>query len=241
MASRTLQAQAWGWRVPREQVIYLPNGLDPEDYPGWQEASGRALRARLGLGDSPVIVLYTRFFEFAAERPARLLAAVRRQVPDARLLVVGAGKYGQERRLQAEAGRLGLRAAVHLTGWLHPTELPAALRAADVALVLADDTLANRAKCSVKLAELLWLGLPVVAERVGEHTTYVEDGRGGLLADSGDDQGLVAALVGLLHDSPRAVAYGTTAQQRIEQQFGWSALAPSAEAAYQVALTASRR
>jgi glycosyltransferase involved in cell wall biosynthesis len=196
-ASRTLEAQAWSRRVPPERVFYLPNGLAPEDFPGWREAGQGAarVRERFGLGTAPVLLLYTRFFEFPPERALVVLEGVRARVPDARLLVVGAGKYGQERYLAHLAAQRGLKDAVVLTGWQAPADLPALLAAADVALFPADDNLANRAKCSVKLLQALWLGLPVVADRVGQQAEYVQDGTSGLLGDPARPETMAAAAV----------------------------------------------
>jgi glycosyltransferase involved in cell wall biosynthesis len=175
-ASRTLQAQAWSHRVAPGRVVYLPNGLDPDDFPGWRAADPRAARERLALGGAPVLLLYTRFFEFRPERVLAVLERVRAAVPAVRLLVVGAGKHGQERHLAALAGERGLAEALVLAGWQEPAVLPASLAAADVALFPADDNLANRAKCSVKLLQALWMGLPVVADRVGQQAEYVGAG-----------------------------------------------------------------
>ena len=236
VASRSLRDRTVALGLPADRVVYLPNGLSPTDYPDWRQASGRAVRARLGLGQRPTILLYTRFFEFLPERPARVLAAVQARLPDAALLVVGAGKYGQEQRLREEARRLGLDDSVHFAGWLDRVSLPDALRAADVALVPADDTVANRAKCSMKLAELLWLGLPVVAERVGEHGSYIDYPTTGLLVPPGDDQALAAAVVTLLSDPVRAAGLGAAGHRRVARQFAWEQLAPRVEAAYTVAL-----
>ena len=236
VASRRLHDRLTALGVPAARAVYLPNGLSPLDYPDWQRATGQAVRVQLGLDRQPTILLYTRFFEFAPERPARVLAAVRACLPDAALLVVGSGKYGQERRLREEARRLGLADAVHFAGWLDRESLPATLRAADVALVPADDTLANRAKCSMKLAELLWLGLPVVAERVGEHGSYIDHPHTGLLVPPGDDQALAAALVTLLSDAGRAAGLAAAGHRRIVRQFAWEQLAPRTEAAYTAAL-----
>ncbi|MFM7197555.1 MAG: glycosyltransferase, partial [Chloroflexota bacterium] len=105
-ASRTLEAQAWSRGQPGSRTWYLPNGLDDADYPGWwtpgvadvPSASDRtAARRRLGLADVPLVLLYTRFFEFAPPRALATIRAIRDRVPGANLLVVGAGKFGQER------------------------------------------------------------------------------------------------------------------------------------------------
>ena len=236
VASRTLEAQAWSHRVPPGRVVYLPNGLAAEDFPAWRGADPAPARARLGLGAAPVLLLYTRFFEFQPERALAVLAAVRARVPEARLLVAGAGKFGQERRLAALAAGQGLGDAVVLTGWQEPSALPAVVAAADVALFPADDNLANRAKCSVKLLQCLWLGLPVVADRVGQLAEYVQDGVSGLLADPERPESMAVAAARLLRDPSLAARLGAGGRQRAEESFDWDRLAPLAERAYGVAL-----
>jgi glycosyltransferase involved in cell wall biosynthesis len=167
-----------------------------------------------------------------------VLRAVRQQVPQARLLVVGAGKFGQEQRLATLAAQEGLAGAVVLTGWQRPEDLPASLAVADVALFPADDNLANRAKCSVKLLQCLWLGLPVVADRVGQMAEYVRDGRNGLLSDPHCPQTMAAAAVRLLGDPALARRLGDAAREGAGRDFTWDRLAPAAEQAYGAAVTA---
>jgi glycosyltransferase involved in cell wall biosynthesis len=236
VASRTLEAQAWSHRIPPERVAYLPNGLAPEDFSGWRGADPGAARARLGLGAAPVLLLYTRFFEFSPARALAVLEAVRATVPDVRLLVVGAGKFGQERRLAALAAERGMAAAVVQTGWQAPGDLPGVLAAADVALFPADDNLANRAKCSVKLLQALWLGLPVVADRVGQLAEYVQDGVSGLLSDPHDPATMAGAAVRLLRDPDLAARIAGAGRRRAEDDFNWPRLAARAEDAYSAAL-----
>jgi glycosyltransferase involved in cell wall biosynthesis len=165
-----------------------------------------------------------------------VIAAVRARVPEARLLVAGAGKFGQERRLAALAAGQGLGDAVVLTGWQEPSALPALVAAADVALFPADDNLANRAKCSVKLLQCLWLGLPVVADRVGQLAEYVQDGVSGLLADPERPESMAAAATRLLLDPSLAARLGAGGRRRAEESFDWNRLAPLAERAYGAAL-----
>ncbi|MGH2369624.1 MAG: glycosyltransferase family 4 protein, partial [Chloroflexota bacterium] len=240
VASRTLEAQAWSHRVTPERVAYLPNGLAPEDLPGWREADGRPVRAWLGLGAAPVLLLYTRFFEFVPERAVAVLARVCAAIRDAKLLVIGAGKYGQERRLKALADERGLGDAIVLAGWQAPESLPGVLAAGDVALFPTDDNLANRAKCSVKLLQALWLGRAVVADRVGQQAEYVQHGATGLLSDPDDPQTMAAAAVELLRDPALARRLGDAGRHRVEQDFNWINLAARAERAYTAARSSFR-
>lgn len=252
-ASRTLEAQAWSRGQPGSRTWYLPNGLDDADYPGWwtpgvaavPSADDRAAaRRRLGLADVPVVLLYTRFFEFAPPRALATIRAIRDRVPGATLLVVGAGKFGQERTLAELARASGDADAVTLAGWQAPADLPALLRGADVAVALADDNLANRAKCSVKLLQLMRLGLPVVADATGEQASYLgatgdsaTDIPPGLLVPAGDVAAMADAAASLLRDPARREAVGHVAARRARDHFGWDALAPSAIAAHDAALT----
>jgi glycosyltransferase involved in cell wall biosynthesis len=236
VASRTLQAQAWSHRVPPPRVSYLPNGLDPADYPGWEDAEGSAARRWLDLDGRPVALLYTRFFEFAPERVLQVMAALRAAQPETVLLVVGAGKFGQEQQLASMARAAGIGDAVRLAGWQPPAALPALLKAADVALFPAEDNLANRAKCSVKVLETMWLGIPVVADRVGQYAEYVADGTSGLLSEPGDPASMGAAAARLLRDRDRAEHLAAAAARRVAGEFTWPRLAAAAELAYAVAL-----
>jgi glycosyltransferase involved in cell wall biosynthesis len=244
VASRTLETQAWSHRVQASRVVYLPNGLAPEDYPGWRAADPAAAKAALGLGHRPVLLLYTRFFEFPPERVVETLSRVRAALPETALLVVGAGKYGQERQLEALARQRGLGESVVSAGWQPPEALAGLLAAGDVALFPADDNLANRSKCSAKLLEVLWLGKPVVVDRVGQQAEYVQDGVTGLLSTPGDPQSMAEAASRLLRDihlnGGRALAgrLGEAGRQRVEQAFDWPRLAVQAERAYAAALDA---
>lgn len=256
-ASRTLEAQAWARGHSPGGARYLPNGLDDADYPGWwtpgvADAPGAdaraAARARLGLGDGPVVLLYTRFFEFAPARALGTIRAIRDRVPGATLLVVGAGKFGQERTLASLADDPGDAGAIVLAGWQAPADLPGVLRAADVAIALADDNLANRAKCSVKVLQLMRLGLPVVADATGEQAAYLggdgapTDGAApGVLVAPGDVRAMAEAVAALLGDPSRRATTGRAAATRARDRFNWDALVPAAVAAHDLALARLRR
>src|SRR5439155_13289023 len=102
-ASRTLEARAWGFGLPRQRVLYMPNAVSQEKYGAWAGMAGEAklagLKKRLGLEGSQVILLYTRFAEFPYVWPLYVLEQAREQHPTAKLLVVGSGFFGEEEKL----------------------------------------------------------------------------------------------------------------------------------------------
>jgi glycosyltransferase involved in cell wall biosynthesis len=232
VASRTLESIVWSLGAPRERVIYLPNG------PGIptsivSAAERAAARARLGLGDRPVVLVYSRLFEFDTARLVAVLSGIRAAVPDVAVLLVGVGLYETDAaRFRGQLAAAGLNDAVVSTGWVELPDLPATLAVADVGLYLMDDTLLNRAKCPVKLADVLAMGLPVVGEAVGQVGEYVRDRRTGMLVATGDVAGLVAAAVALLKDPGERERSGAAGRADLEVRFNWPLLADHVERVY---------
>jgi len=95
-----------------------------------------------------------------------------------------------------------------------------------------DDTLLNRTKCPVKLADMLSVGVPVVAEAVGQVSEYVVHGRTGLLRPSGDVAGLTADLVYLLQNPTERQRLSEGATTHIRTHFAWEKLASLLVTAY---------
>jgi glycosyltransferase involved in cell wall biosynthesis len=218
VASRMLEDIILGMGLERKRVLYLPNCVD--DLP---PGDGRKIRKRLGIGaDAPVLLLYTRFFEFRQEKLHHLFAEIRRRVPEVRFLVVGKGRRGEENLLleAARAGKFG--DALVMPGWVDPAEIPDYLAAGDVAIYPFADTLVNRAKCPVKLTELLRAGIPVVADRVGQIGEYVNPSLAGMLCDPDDMRGFADQVVEILLDPLSRREIGAAGRKYLLERFRWS-------------------
>lgn len=235
VASRTLQTQMWGLGLPPERVVYLPNGAERARYGGWESADPAPVRHRLGLGNDPVVLLYTRFDRFAVPRVVEVMARVVAAVPEARLLVIGRGFFGEEESLATEMAARGLSAHLTYAGWVEGADLPGYLAAGDVAFFPMDDNLINRANCSVKLLELLVAGRAVVADAVGESREMIEHRVSGWLTPPEDVDAQAAAIVTLLRDPDLCQVLGREAAQRIWRERDWQHLAGRAERAYRLA------
>jgi len=143
VASRTLESLAWAMGVPPGRVFFLPNGVVGK---GGHGIAGEGVRGVAGEGAAVTLLLYTRFWELDVAELAAALAAIHLARPAARLLLVGRGENGEERRLLELAERAGFAAMIDDRGWLPPAQIPAALAAADLALAPIRDTLINRAR-----------------------------------------------------------------------------------------------
>lgn len=225
VASRALQTIAWSQGVPPERVVYLPNG------PGVSlRDSPQPPRSPAPL---PTLLVYSRLFEFDTGRLVTILRGVKTAVPHLHILLVGAGLYNEDAaQFRRQLAGAGLHDAVEDVGWVDEAQLPGILTRADVGIYLMEDTLLNRAKCPVKLADMAALGLPVVAEAVGQVTEYVVHGRTGLLRPSGDNDGLTTDLIQLLQNPAQRAQFSAAAQAHIAAHLSWSGLAERVERIY---------
>ncbi|MBI5485125.1 MAG: glycosyltransferase family 4 protein [Deltaproteobacteria bacterium] len=217
VASRELQRLTTQAGVAPERICYLPNCVS-EITPG----DGRHVREKFGIRpEVPVLLLYTRFFEFDQERLYRIFAGILSGVSGVRFLVVGKGRNREEERLTAAARKMGFDAALIMAGWIAPQEIPDYLAAASVAIYPMDDTLVNRSKCPAKLTELLLAGLPVVADRVGQTAEYIVDTVSGILCSPGDTEQMVDRTVWLLQEPEANRKLASEGRRSLLERFNW--------------------
>ena len=104
------------------------------------------------------------------------------------------------------------------------------------------DTLVNRAKCPVKLLDLMALGRPIVAHaRRPGGASISFTAKAACWCTPGDVAGLSAAVADLLADPARRARLGAAAAERAWTVFPWARLAGAAEAAYARALRRGQR
>jgi len=191
---------------PAHKVRVIPNGVDVERFhPRWpSKALGRELGLKPG---APVVGVV------AALRPEKnhelfleTAARIRRQLPDARFVIVGDGP--ERANIERRMAELALDGAVHLLGTRN--DVPEVLSLLDVFL-LTSHMEAN----PVSLLEAMASEIPVVAPRVGSIPETVIDGKTGLLSEPGDAEGTTQNVLALLADRPRAEAMGRAGREEV--------------------------
>jgi glycosyltransferase involved in cell wall biosynthesis len=72
----------------------------------------------------------------------------------------------------------------------------------------------------------------VVATSVGGVPDSVENGKSGILVETGDYKELSQTIIGLLRSDEKAAAMGESGRRRISKEFTWSRIAARYEAAF---------
>jgi glycosyltransferase involved in cell wall biosynthesis len=234
VASRALQTIVWSLGVDPSRVFYVPNGAVSgfEFRVSSSESNTQYPIPNIEFTDHPVVLLYTRFFEFQVERVVHIFQRVLAEVPEVKLLVVGKGFFKEEERLLELVQEAGIGDHLVYVDWVEPDALSGYFAAADVAIYPYDDTLINRTKCSVKLIDLMAAGVPVVADGVGQNGEYVVHGVSGFLVPVGETNTFVRSVVELLRDESLRAKLGKGAQRRVFEEFNWGKLVARVEEAY---------
>jgi len=234
VASRALETCVWSRGVPPERMLYLPNGGQSRPL-----GNGQSIRDELGLGDEPVMLLYTRFFEFEPARLVRVFRRVVDAIPGTWLLIVGEALFAEhDLEFKAAVTDLALREHVINLGWdsrwVESGYLQDLFAVADCALYPMNDTLTNRCKCPAKLVSLLFAGVPIVADAVGQIKEYVQPPLLGDLVTSGDEDAMAEYAIKRLRDRERKRGDRIIAQRIawMASRYGWDQLANQLERLY---------
>jgi glycosyltransferase involved in cell wall biosynthesis len=188
--------------IPYEQMTAVPSSLNLDDVDAAVDVPAPALRG------PAIVYLGTLLRERRLDFLVRVLAKVRRAVPNAELLFVGRGEMpDDEALLWSEADRQGVRESVTITGWLPMPVAWSYVRSAAVCVSPYYPVPILRSTSPTKLVEYMALGKAVVANDHPEQADVVKRSGAGLLCAWDEDE-FAAAIVRLLEDPARTAAMG---------------------------------
>lgn len=206
------------WQVAADKIAIMPNGVDIARF--GQRHDEPALRQCLGLTDEPIVMFVGGFQAWhGVELLVASFAQVRRQIPQARLLLVGDGPARPS--IEQRIAECGLGEAVVITGMIPHEDVPAYLALADVATLPYPSLPQELWFSPLKLYEYMAAGKAIVASRAGQIAEVIEDGRNGLLVEPGNVAALAEALICLLQNEAERRRLGQRAQQQAVQQHSW--------------------
>lgn len=140
-----------------------------------------AIVRRLGLDRGRPILCYAGKVQYRYEEVAYLIDVARRLRDEVSVVVVG-GRPDQIPPWEAECRREGIRNVV-FTGFKRPSDVPAYLHAADLAVMYYSPSALNDFRSPGKLFEYLASGTPLVAGRFCGIEEIVQDGENGFLVE----------------------------------------------------------
>ncbi len=194
----------------------IPNGID------YARFADPALKVIPDFGDGRPNILFVGRLD-ARKGFAHLLHAyprIKRAVPNARLIVVGAYSSEDQARVVEQVGPLDLR-DVHFIGRVAPLDLARYYHTAT--LFSAPST--GGESFGIVLLEAMAAGLPVVASDIAGYRSVVQDKVQGRLVTPGDEKALADRIVELLRD-PAQRARLARQGRATAARYDWRMVAP---------------
>jgi glycosyltransferase involved in cell wall biosynthesis len=222
-SSRSEVAEDLG--VPLERIDAIPLGV--EERASTEPTAEGELRTRLGLGSGPVVLSVLALKDHKnVGRLVEAMAAVRRTVPDA-VLVVPANPTRLQSHLWQSALELGIEGAVVFPGWITDADLEGLY---GIAGCLAFPSL--REGFGLPILDAMQRGVPVACSNTSSLPEVAGDAA--LSFDPYNVDEIAAAIVELLTDA--AVAGDLSARGRERAKgFTWRRTADRTLAAYEQA------
>lgn len=229
--TRFMQEKLTANGVVQKPLLYLPNGVDVENFVGLDLADIEKLRRTLGLQESTV-VLYIGSLS-TASHPVDILIEAQRRVfrlrPNVKLLIVGGGEDLD--RLRNLSITLGLQDSVVFTGKVPQSKVPLYYHLASISVDPVYDNEAARGRCPLKLFESWASGTPFISGDVGDRKQLIGDPPAGYLIKPGDPDALADGLLFLLNNPNICDAFSERGKMRVVD-FAWQKLALQLETFY---------
>jgi glycosyltransferase involved in cell wall biosynthesis len=207
----------------------VPNGLDWATFESLPVRG--ALRVRLGVGDAPLVLFLGRLhFKKGLDLLIPAFDAVRRNIPDAQLVIVGPENddYGVDVRNWVSERHL--QDAVHFVGPLEGSDVIQAYVDADV-FALPSYT----ENFGMTVAEAMACALPVViSDQVNIHAEVANAGAGIVThCDSGE---VAIAIETLLRSPERRGVMGRSGRELVQRCYTWPSIVDALTCEYEAVI-----
>jgi glycosyltransferase involved in cell wall biosynthesis len=208
------------------RIAVVENTVQVEEFEGFPRDG--ALTERLARSFT-VTYLGTFDRHRGLEAAIDALALVRQALPDARLVLVGAGAIEGELRRRVDA--LGVADRVDFEGWQPFSRFPSYVRGSSVCLIPHRKSPHTDATIPHKLFHYMLLERPVLATDCAPIARIVRETNAGLIFPSGDAAALARALLEL-RDADRRRAMGEAGRRAVLARYRWDITAERLIALY---------
>jgi glycosyltransferase involved in cell wall biosynthesis len=206
------------FKLSPERVVIVRNGIDAELYSqDMSEDEKKRTLNDLGAAGHPVIGTVGRLSPVKGhEFLIRAFGEVRSEFPEARLIIVGEGSYGDILRKEAE--RSGQSDSVVFVKTM--PDIKAVLKLLDVYVFPS-----IQEGLGFSLLEAMASGLPCVATDTGGIRDVIDDGNEGVLVSPGDEKELARAIIRVVKDRQLGSKLAENGRNKVRNGFSLDIMA----------------
>jgi phosphatidylinositol alpha-1,6-mannosyltransferase len=215
-ATRTSRVVAEHYGIPESRLRVIHPAIDAAHEETEPMSAAIALRHRLVGPSARVLLMVGRLSEVhkGFDTAIAAMQAIRREVPDARLVIAGPGDQSALR-----AAAAAVQDAVVITGLLERSDLLRLFRSCEVFLMPGRAVGLTAEGFGIVYLEAARFGKPVVAGRAGGAPEAVVDGETGLVVNGESPAEVAGAVIRLLTDRPYAERLGECGRARVHREF----------------------
>jgi glycosyltransferase involved in cell wall biosynthesis len=221
---------------PPEQIYWMPNPVDTDEFAPCTPAERLERRARFGIPATAPVALYCGRLAPEKALPSLIdaFAVVLRKIPEAVLVLVGDGPLRLP--LTEQAARLPLPVEnILFAGRVAPADVSTWLQIADVFTLVSPS---EGFPCA--LVEAMSAGLPSVVSDIPGNRQLIDSGTHGLLVPVGDSEAIGSALTQILEAGQMRNRMGTAARDRVLENYSTDKIADRYETLFKEALAGQR-
>lgn len=203
----------------RELLAIVPDGIDPDQFDGFNTEAIQDLRAELCPSTTFLVGIFGRLADWKGQH---LVLEAIAALPGTHLCVVGDALFGEQpyaAALKARAEQPDLAGRVHFLGFRR--DVPELMQCMDVVV--------HASISAEPLGRVIIEGMlarkPVIATRAGGASEIVINGRSGLLVTPGSIPELVSGLESLQRDPEFARKLATCGRQRAKEMYSLQGMA----------------
>jgi len=210
-------ALKWGYNMAR--IALVQNGVDPDNFK--VIINQKEMRKKYGVEGRIAMFLGSLRPQFDIDLVIRAMPLVKKEVEDAKFVIVGGGS--DKAYLEKLAKQMGLGSSVVFLG-PQPYELvPSLIRMADVVVAPNRRNEMNLSRSPVKIAEYMAVGTPIVANAVGLAEDMLKDGAGELVYSEAPEE-MAEKIVAVLKNKGLAERLAEKSRERVRRLYTWERL-----------------
>jgi len=199
-----------GFELDAEQVVHIPNGIDPDV---WRTGAPAHRPAE------PLVVSWGRVqYEKGFQVLARAINELRSRVPDVHGVIAGRGSYLPE--LQTQVDVEGVSDIIDLPGYLPENELRELVHQAGCVVIPS-----LYEPFGIVALEALAAGAPLVVARTGGLAELIAGTDAGVTFEPGNPDDLADVIERVLTDDELAERLVGSARDLVERKYAWDAIA----------------